>query len=586
MKNIIIGLLLLSSFFGMSQTKTYEQVIDSVYLSKMKKKNIMGMSIAIVDSGKIVYSKGYGYAVASEGIKVDENTAFRIGSCTKSFTALSLLQLQDNELLNINSSIKNYVPEFTMHDRFGGNRFLIKDILTHTAGLPSDILHGFFSNNPKPLSWTVQELNKHETISPPGFKTAYSNAGYALLGRTIEKVSGISYAQYVDENIFSPLNMMNSSITETGEGKTVYSLGYDGKKEHQEPQIRDISAGAIWSSAADMGSYILMYLNQGNVNGKQIISSEAIVEMSKNHVENIVLYNDDKWGYGLTPQEVVAIKDGDTTSATYVSHGGDTYLYHADFCFIPELQVGAVILTNSKNGSHARNAMDLVKLYMDKGKGWEFKMKNELNEFKNYNFKNKNETTDININGTYNAGPLVMTVNNSKKIKFKQSIANIALVRKHDSLPFTLRFGFLGVRPFKLKGQTMTFSMVDGKKYLKIVNTGTKWEEFIGKETEVKPIPESWQAMFGSYEVAGKLDHTPNFKMGSLEGTRAELLEKDGFLFLNMKGKTFFTKQQAFMEVLSDTVCIGGGVGRNSGNTLTKLSEDSFYYQGLMFKKK
>ena len=283
-KNLILlsFALVHSVVFSQSQYKVTARVkktIDSTYNALLIKHKVVGASIAIVDNGEIVYATGYGFADKEKQIKATENTIYRIGSCTKAFTALSVMQLQEKNVLNLNHSIKKYLTDLKITSRFNdNNEIYIKDLLSHVSGLPCDIANGFFCDAPPNITWVINELNKQTTISPRLYMHAYSNVGYGLLGELIARTNNTSYSNYVKENIFKPLNMTSSYIDLDEKLASNFSKGYLKSKELKEPMIRDQAAGLIHSNVLDMCNFIKMYLNNGSFNNTQIISSKGIME--------------------------------------------------------------------------------------------------------------------------------------------------------------------------------------------------------------------------------------------------------------------------------------------------------------------
>lgn len=166
-----------------------KKVLDSTYTSIIKKYKAVGLSMAIVDSGQIVYSMGYGFSDKENQTPATDSTIYRIGSCSKSFTSLSILQLHEKNKLNIEHSVKQYLPELKIESRFNdNNQIFIKDMMCHVSGLPCDVTNGFFCDAPPDMNWLIAELNKQTTISPRRYKHAYSNSAYGLLGEVIARL--------------------------------------------------------------------------------------------------------------------------------------------------------------------------------------------------------------------------------------------------------------------------------------------------------------------------------------------------------------------------------------------------------------
>ncbi len=241
--------------------------IDKQYAKLIKKHKVVGASMAIIDNGKIVYSNGFGFADKANNIKATPNTVYKIASITKSFTALAVMQLHEKGVFDINESIKKYIPELTIPSPFqDGNEIHIKDVLSHIYGLPSDILNGMMATEVPDMAWTINELNKQQTISPNHYTMAYSNVGYGLLGELIQRVSGVSYEEYVYKNIFKPLEMSASSAANSIPKNL--SKGYANKKEFTPEKFRDFSSACISSSGLDLANFTLMMLQNGQFKSK------------------------------------------------------------------------------------------------------------------------------------------------------------------------------------------------------------------------------------------------------------------------------------------------------------------------------
>lgn len=160
---------------------------------------------------------GYGFSDVEKVLPASDETVYRIGYTTKVFTSLAVMQLHEKGEINYQNSVTEYIPELDMPNRFGDqNRLRIDHIMAHTAGLPSDVLNGFFCLNPPEQSWIISHLNLQHIIAPEGYAMAYSNAGYGLLGELIERRSGLSYDDYLTDNIFSPLGMNASYVNFDG----------------------------------------------------------------------------------------------------------------------------------------------------------------------------------------------------------------------------------------------------------------------------------------------------------------------------------------------------------------------------------
>ena len=553
--------------------------IDSTYTTLLKRNKVTGTSIAIVDNGEIVYATGYGFSDLENKKKADANTIYGIGSITKTFTALSIMQLQEQKKLRVTNSIKDYLIDLKTENPFNdSNQIYISDILCHTSGLPSDIANGFFVDNPPTISWVIKELNKQRLISPRRYISAYSNVGYGLLGEVISRVSGLSYGDYLRQNIFTPLNMTSSSI---GYELNNTSKTYNGNKETVEPTVRDVAAGFISSNVIDMSNFISMLIGDGSFKSNQIISSNSIVDMESDQLTNVSLTQPFAYGYALMIDSIKIKnhKKKDSTIVSIIGHGGDTHAFHADLAYIPEQKVGAVVLTNSVNRRSMSEASKLLKIYLERSKDIEV----DLDYITPISYKGITAKDDE-IFGKYNLGQLIFDVKDINKIKFKQGPVKAILYKKTNSNNYSLKVWVFGFIPIKIKDQEFKFTKVNDEIYAKRLDTKTKYEFYLGKKNKVNlPYPESWKSMYGKYELTGKIYETTN-RLYDFSDLKLTASEKSGFLKVDLKSKSMFSGTLHF-DMISDKSAVLGGIGRGNGDVLRILENGNLYYSGFEFVK-
>ena len=580
---ILIAVYFTTSYSGAAQVNMISEglrsEIDSTYTTLLKRNKVTGTSIAIVDNGEIVYATGYGFSDLENKRKADANTIYGIGSITKTFTALSIMQLQEQEKLRVTNSIKDYLVDLKIENPFNDiNQIYISDILSHTSGLPSDIANGFFVDNPPTISWVIKELNKQRLISPRRYISAYSNVGYGLLGEVISRVSGKSYGDYLRQNIFTPLNMTSSSI---GYQLSNTSKTYDGNKETVEPTVRDVAAGFISSNVIDMSNFISMLIGDGSFKSNQIISSNSIVDMESDQLTNVSLTQPFAYGYALMIDSIKIKnhKKKDSTIVSIIGHGGDTHAFHADFAYIPEQKVGAVVLTNSVNGRSMSEASKLLKIYLERSKDIEV----DLDYITPISYKGV-KPKDDEIFGKYNLGQLIFDVKDINKIKFKQGPVKAILYKKTNSNNYSLKVWIFGFIPIKIKDQEFKFTKVNDEIYAKRLDTKTKYEFYLGKKNKVNlPYPESWKSMYGKYELTGKIYETTN-RLYDFSDLKLTASEKSGFLKVDLKSKSMFSGTLHF-DMISDKSAVLGGIGRGNGDVLRILENGNLYYSGFEFVK-
>jgi len=588
--NILLFLLgtnsLLAQSFNEVRPAT-KRILDSAYSALIKKYKVAGMSIAIVDSGKIVYSMGYGFRDLENKLPANDSTIYRIGSCTKSFTSLSILQLHEKSKLFVEQSVTGYLPELKIQNHFGdSNLITIRDMMSHVSGLPCDVSNGFFCDAPPNINWLIDELNKQYTISPKRYKRAYSNVAFGLLGEVIARKGETSYSNYVKENIFLPLNMNSSYIQVDTVLAHRFSNAYVRKKRTVEPLIRDEAAGLIHSTVIDMSNYLLMFLNKGKYGEKYIISPDGIEEMCKNQIEDIALNEGEDWGYGLYSKQISWKKGTDSNVVRLIGHGGDTYAFHADFGFISELGVGAVVLTNTDKGVYVRNASKLLKLYLKSEKALQLNLTYAAPKDSSKKIKGEEDCFGDVTKGVYNINDFLIHVESTSKIKFRQGPATVVLKEK-EQFPghYKLKARIFGVIPIKIKDQEFKFVNRGGQIYAKAVFMKSGDEEYVAVKSQQKEIPLDWKKAYGNYELTKPAYSCKNCAYSNPENLKLVLKEKKGFVKLITKSKSADLKGESFLELVDNRSAQTGGIGRGTGETVRLLENGNVYYSGFEFKK-
>ncbi len=334
---LIFGGMLISNFnYFNSQTialaqETQDNVfndIDAYLADACKKAHFPAMSITIVDKENVLLSKTYGKCESTD-------IPFLLGSVSKSFTALCIMQLVEQGKIELDALISNYLSKSHTN-----NSITIRQLLNHTSGLDEH-----------------QNLENYKIVNKQGIHH-YANVNYSLLGKIIEKISGFSYEDYVNENIFQPLTMTKSATTyekakENGLIETYNNwFGINTNTNPIFPKNEDAwitaPAGRISSSTADLGKYLQMYLN----GGKGIITNESIHKMFYENVdvESNIPY---KYGMGWT-----LINNPLPQSA--LRHAGLVETGMSTIYILPEREIGIAIAVNSNDYFVGKDMMDRI----------------------------------------------------------------------------------------------------------------------------------------------------------------------------------------------------------------------------------
>ncbi len=255
--------------------------MDRTIEQRMDANRAPGFAVAVVAEGRIVHARGFGSSDDSEP-RITPQTPFLLGSTTKSFTALAVMQLVDAGKVQLDAPVRRYVPEFRLSGT-AANRVTVRHVLQHTSGLPATtsgpILKSAGDGTPEQA---VAELRGEALVSEPGREMEYVNANYVLAGLVVERASGESYGRYVERHIFAPLGMANSFAAPEPARRAGLAAGHRyifGVADTTGPTFRSgvLAAGYLMSSAEDMGRYLSMFLNDGvGPAGRRVVSSRGM----------------------------------------------------------------------------------------------------------------------------------------------------------------------------------------------------------------------------------------------------------------------------------------------------------------------
>ncbi len=330
--------------------------IEEFILNRMRETRIPGLSIGIIKGNELVYARGFGFRDIEFGLPATPRTIYGIGSITKSFTALSILKLMEEGLVDLNDPIDKYLP---IRLRAMGEQVRIHHLLTHTSGIPAlgyaeAYINGVLGleNNWLPLASPNDVISfmlgaEEWAVARPGERFFYLNEGYVLLGQVINKVSGLSYEDFVRKNILQPLGMVRSYFTADEVNKdsdvaTPYIISKDGVHVRSRFPFGITSDGGLLSNVIDMAKYVIMLINRGEFNGTRIISKDHLELAERKYIDvPWRIIGDEGYGYGLI------ISEG-FFGRKLVEHSGNVLVYTAYMGYIPSDGVGVIVMANAE----------------------------------------------------------------------------------------------------------------------------------------------------------------------------------------------------------------------------------------------
>ena len=355
MKKLFSALLIVFSVSAFAQTDSVPPFIrDSldIYTTRaLTDWKIPGIAVCIIKNGKVVVMKGYGVTEAGTNNKVDENTLFLIGSNTKAFTATALAILDADKKLSLDDRVTKWIPEFKLDNKLAGEQAIIRDLLCHRIGFQT--FQGDFTY------WT-SNLTRKEVIekmshikAPYEFRTrwGYTNAAFLTAGEIIPKAIGKTWEEFLKERIFDPLGMnrtlaLSKDLAKVPNVAKAYTLVDEQLTLIPYANIDNLApAGSIASSINDMSKWVMMQLDNGKLNGKEIVPAGAIGQTRLPHSilgNGGSFYNKGHfalYGLGWFLEEYSGRK--------IVSHTGGVNGFVTSVTLVPEDKLGIIVLTNT-----------------------------------------------------------------------------------------------------------------------------------------------------------------------------------------------------------------------------------------------
>ena len=336
------------------------QIKDSIkefnILERMEFYKVPGVSIAVVENGKIKWAKGYGYANTETGTKVNANTLFQAGSISKPLSALAALKLFEDDSLDLNKNVNDYLKNWQIpENKFTKTKKItLEKLLTHTAGMT---VHGFpgykqTDDFPEIIDVLNGKGNTPKIVvdTIPGSIWRYSGGGYTVMEKVIEDVSGLSFDEYMSKNILLPIGMKNSTYQQPIPKiwQNNISAAYDGNGKLIKGlwnNYPEQAAAGLWTTASDLALYCIEI--------QDIIQGKKDGILTKKTVDRMLTKHKNDWGLGPSLEN-----EKDTL---IFGHGGKNAGFTNDLKSYAYKGNAVVVMTNADNGgeliSEIKNAV-------------------------------------------------------------------------------------------------------------------------------------------------------------------------------------------------------------------------------------
>jgi len=315
----------------------FSEAVDSVVMNKMHQYTIPGIAIGLVKDDSIIYTKGYGVSEIGANNQVSENSVFHTASISKLFTALAIMQLVEKGLMAIDSKLVDILPELHYRNK-SAREITVKQLLNHTSGLP-DIKNYHWKNNHQSKN-SLQTYVSGITLKAsfrPSSEYHYSNLGYDILGYLVEKVSGVTFEDYVLEHILSPSGMKHSDFRYFNIPDSLRVSPHSRRRISQKvyarktyPYTREHSpSSTLNASAKDLSKWMTYFLKELN-DGNSTSTYRTMLAPSSDVYPHIGL------GFQLY----------DFENNRAVGHYGGDQGFRSFLMMIPDKNIGLVVLGN------------------------------------------------------------------------------------------------------------------------------------------------------------------------------------------------------------------------------------------------
>lgn len=369
LNRIILFIVLLISFAlwtscqkAMKTRVPYEAAIQKLTEAieyEMQDKKLPALAMVLTDDQQNVWAQSFGLEDPNTDKKADLNTIYRIGSVSKLFTDIGIMQLVERGELDLDAPIQTYLPDFQPENSFD-KPITLRQLMSHRSGLIREPRAGHYFDDSSPsLAQTVASLNKSPLIYEPESRVKYSNAGIAVVGYVLEKMKNQPFANYLQEQVLTPMGLRQSAFKPNSEIQERLAVGemwsYDGRQfDAPTFELGMAPAGSMYATISDLGKFLHFLFNEGRVGDNQILQAKTLEEMWTPQFETNGVRN-----YGI------GFRLDDQAGTRRVGHGGAIYGFATQLYALPEKKLGAACVitadgANTVSQRLAAYALDLM----------------------------------------------------------------------------------------------------------------------------------------------------------------------------------------------------------------------------------
>ena len=334
--------------------------LEPLIQHQMEDHQLPAFSIALVDGDSIVWARGFGYEDPDKKIPATAHTIYRVGSVSKLFTDIAIMQMVESGKVDLDAPVKKYVPDFHPKNPFG-KPITLRELMSHRSGLVRETPRGnYFDPDAPSLQDTIRSLNSTTLVYAPGTQLKYSNAGIAVVGYALQELNHRPFSEYLKRAVLVPMGMNESSFAPEPQLMSnlakAYMWSYDGLTfSAPKFELGIAPAGCMYSSVTDLAQFLMVLFKGGSGPGGQVLKRETLAQMWTPQFAA----HGQKTGYGLG----FGVSEVDGHRA--IGHGGAIYGFATEVVGLPDERLGVVTVTtmdaaNAVVNVVAKQALELM----------------------------------------------------------------------------------------------------------------------------------------------------------------------------------------------------------------------------------
>jgi CubicO group peptidase (beta-lactamase class C family) len=545
--------------------------LDAAIRATIREQGIVGLSAVVVSGGRRILASGYGFADRESRVPVTVDTVFPIASVTKLFTATAVMQMVERGAIDLDAPVSRYLPALARSG--AGREPVVRELFTHHSGLTGNIMEGFELKEPDPAAFreVPRLLAGMPPAAAPGTMFAYCNAGYTLLGNLVEAAGTTGYVDAITRGILEPLGMDSTRFFLAPSDAEGAAMGYEDRTRVPVYPIRDIPAGGLLSTAADMERFMRFVFDRG---GSGVLGRDAFGEMVRRQNAGVVLDGDFSIGLGYWLVKPIDVEDA------FASHAGDIPPFHSMLVTIPERRIGVFLAVNS-----SRDPSALVPLAVELVRAAYADETGRLVPERPPTPRIRLDTDTLaSLAGPY-ASPLGLLDIRAANGRLLTRVNGfpVEIVPREDGT-FTAELSLLGLASIPVAPlKKVRFSRIasDGRTYLAITALGIM--AGVAEKLPDSAVPEAWEARTGRYAI---VERNAN---GNYHWPRDVSLEMDRRTGLLLLTYTFAGQRSSFpLRVIDDDEAAIAGTGTGLGDAVNAREEGReifLEWAGLLLKR-